>query len=805
MLIDIQSGFSLGQLALIFLVDLMTAPMKLERECVPVLLQVIFVLWDHFTSLVQEQAREMLVHLIHELVITKIDDNTTTPNKFTIEGFVESIRQNESNVVWTYGECNGKDDEEDGIRVPVSMNFVTGEVLNLFSLGYPRIHEQWAKITLTWATSCPVRHIACRSFQIFRCILSSLDMAMLRDMLARLSNTIADEETDIQTFSLEILTTLKTIIGALQPADLLQYPQLFWATCACLDTIHEREFIESLGMLSKLLEKIDLSDPAVIKLLKDSKPERWQGVFDGIAPLIYKGLKSSISWEKSLIMLDQVVRLPDSDLVGTNSRLLFGVLANLPQFLHSFHDRSHSLGCIGYARNLAAVADSQDRTEISLVLKTFANQRYMTSQEFLTQILSALSRAFFPIGELESLVFLIGLLTSGLPWFKLRTLEILCAIIPGIDTRRPEIASQGPDLITPLLRLLQTDYCPQALDVMDHVMIISTTLMDKHHMRMSMASSRSRSMRKEYEKTQSLYGIPEETGWSIPMPAIHSNITRANMQAVFYTCTSVDTTEPDTVMTPEVQFHADEYHNGSYFSLERTDTFANEDSNLELSLDGGMGELTSKLDSLHDFFEDNLVTENSGASPYSSFLTRGYGTDSDSGADLHDQSTAPVQDKALGNTTGTTSLQNGFTELRGPSVRVPYVMTPTAFATSPTAPRPSTTLSNRPGLHSRSVTSPANNIPNSHGPDLFSDDETDGTFSEDERANGHGVSRIASGPFRSTRSKSRKHPTNASGIEYRQRDLLRGQSRSRTHLPDSPEVPKVPEAYLQQSVRSAEP
>jgi hypothetical protein len=783
----------------------MTAPMKLEKECVPLLLQVVFVLWDHFTSLVQEQAREMLVHLIHELVITKIDDNTTTPNKLTIEGFVESIRQNEPNFVWTYNEGSGRDDEDDGIRVPTSMDLVTREVVDLFSLGFPRIHEQWAKITLNWATSCPVRHIACRSFQIFRCILSSLDMAMLRDMLARLSNTIADEEADIQTFSLEILTTLKTIIGALQPSDLLRFPQLFWATCACLNTIHEREFMESLGMLSKLLEKIDLSDPAVIKLLKDAKPERWQGAFDGIASLIYNGLKSARSQEKSLSMLDQVVRLPDSDLVGTSTRLLFAVLANLPQFLHSFHDGSRTQCCTMYAQNLAAVAESQEQPEITLVLDTFARQRYMNSNEFLAQILSALGRAFFPAWELQSLIFLIGLLTNRLPWFKLRTLEILCAIIPGIDTRRPEIASQGPDLITPLLRLLQTEYCPQALDVMDHVMIISTTPMDKHHMRMSVASSGSRSVRKEYEKTQSLYGIPEDTGWSIPMPAIRSNVTRANMQAVHSTCASVDAAEPDNVMTPEIQFHTDEYHNGSYFPLERTDTLTTEDLSLDFSSDGGMGDLVSKLDSLDDFFEDNLTSDNGTSNSYSGLLTRGYSTDSDGSADPYDQQSSSVVQKASATTIGTNPLPNGYADLRGPTMRDPGVMTPTAFTTTPPMPQASAVLSNRPDLHSRSVTSPASNISKSFSADPFSDDETDGIFSEDERANGHGGSRMLSNALRNTRSKARKHSTNASGIEYRQRDLLRGQSRSRTQLPDSPEVPKVPEAYLQQSVRSAEP
>ncbi len=773
----------------------MVAPMKLGKESVPLLLQVILVLWDHYTLLVQEQAREMLVHLIHELVITKIDDNATIPNKNTIEAFVESIRQHEANVVWTYEECNGKDDEDDNNRVPPSMTFVTNEVVNLFAIAYPKLQEQWARTTLSWATSCPVRHIACRSFQIFRCILSSLDRPMLADMLARLSNTIADEEADIQTFSMEILTTLKTIIGALEPAHLLQYPQLFWATCACLNTIYEREFMETLGMLGNLLDKVDLSDPAVVNILKDAKPDRWQGAFEGIAPLIYKGLKSATSLEKSLTILDKVVSLPESDLVGNRTRLLFGVLGYLPCFLHSFRDDVKSPAYLQAAEILAEVAEFQDNQEISIVLNAFAKNRYAESGEFLKQTLSSLRRTFFPTWELKSLIFLIGLLTNRLPWYKLRTLEILCVLIPDIDTRRPEIASQGPDLISPLLRLLQTEYCPQALEVMDHIMIMSATPMDKHHMRMSMASSGSRSIRKEYEKTQSLYGIPDETGWSIPMPAIHSNTTRANMQAVFYTCASANAAENDAVATPDIEFHAEEYQQGSYFSLERNETMVSEEPRPELNaVDSGTSDLLSKLDSLDQFFDESLTSEVETPKAYPTQTTNGFAPDHDNGADLYDQQTAPILHKTLARTASVTSLQNGFTDFRAPT-RDPGVMTPTAF----TAP-------NRPGLHSRSVTSPANNLLKpANVNDLLSDDETDETFSEDERASGsHGGSRMLGAAIRGGQSSLRRLARGASGKEYKARGLLRARSRSKRESPDSPEVPKVPEAYLVQAMKSNE-
>lgn len=773
----------------------MVAPMKLAKESVPLLLQVILVLWDHYTLLVQEQAREMLVHLIHELVITKIDDNATIPNKNTIEAFVESIRQHEANVVWTYEECNGKDDEDENNRVPPSMTLVTNEVVNLFAIAYPKLQEQWARTTLSWATSCPVRHIACRSFQVFRCILSSLDRPMLADMLARLSNTIADEEVDIQTFSMEILTTLKTIIGALEPAHLLQYPQLFWATCACLNTIYEREFMETLGMLENLLEKVDLSDPAVVNILKDAKPDRWQGAFEGIAPLIYKGLKSATSLDKSFKTLDKVVALPESDLVGNQTRLLFGVLGYLPCFLQSFRENHQNLAYLRSAEMLAEVAVSQENQEISIVLNAFAKSRYTESGEFLKQVLSSLRRTFFPTWELKSLIFLIGLLTNRLPWYKLRTLEILCVLIPDIDTRRPEIASQGPDLISPLLRLLQTEYCPQALEVMDHIMIMSATPMDKHHMRMSMASSGSRSIRKEYEKTQSLYGIPEDTGWSIPMPAIHSNTTRANMQAVFYTCASANAAEPDTVATPDIEFHAEEYQQRSYFPLERTEIMPSEESRPELNVvDVGTSDLLSKLDSLDQFFDESLISETDTQDPSLTHTMNIYPTDPDSGADLYDQQTAPILRKTLARTASVTSLQNGFIDTRG-TPRNPAVMTPTAF----TAP-------NRPGLHSRSATSPANNLLKpSNVNDLLSDDETDEAISDDERATASsGGSRMLGAAIRGGQSSLRRLASGASGKEYRQRGLLRAQSRSKRESPNSPEVPKVPEAYLLHVMKSNE-
>ena len=801
---------------MIFLVDLMVSPINLSGESVPLLLQIVLVLWDHYTLLVQDQAREMLVHLIHELVITNIEDDSTIPSKKIIETFVESIREHDPSVVWSYDEVDGKDTQEDSRsishielpddrRVPVAMVRVTAEVCHLFAIEYPHIQEQWAKLCLNWATSCPVRHIACRSLQVFRCILTSLDRTMFSDILARLSNTIVDKAPEVQIFSIEILTTLRVITQALSPSELLQYPQLFWTACACLDTIYEREFIATLQMLERLLEKLDLSNRSVAVILEKAKPKDWQGPFDGISPLVYKGLKSDASLSISLRIMRRLSLVPDNDLIGTQSRLLFGTLANLPTFLYSFEDRTKRNECVQMAQILISMADIQGAKPLSLTMNAFVTRRIVSAGDFLGQVLAALKSSFFPTWELKSLIFLIGLLTNRLHWYKVKILNILQLMIQDVDTRRTEIASQGPDLISPLLRLLQTEYCDQALKVMDHIMIMSETPMSKQHIRMSFVGPGPRSTRQAYDKTQSLYGIPEATGWSIPTPAAHTSNCRNNMHAVYMACLQADSTKAEAVPTPEIEFHADEDH-GSYFPIEPSTTLASQhslaDSGVE-TMEGGMGDLLSKLNSLDDFFDNSLDVDDD-TNRYSSVTVTPYNQDTDAGADIYDRQTAPILHQSLNRTASISSLynDNSYHERYQEQRLAPSnSMSPAAFTPASDAPT-AFAMPQRPGLHSRSVTSPANNLTKAANcvKEIIPNEEAEETFSEDERSTGYtgaGARMLGSTSLRGAQSSIRKMAPGLEGKDYKQRGLLRAQSRSKNQSPNSPQVPKVPEAYLQ--------
>ncbi|KAL2208726.1 transcriptional activator leucine zipper [Sarocladium strictum] len=724
-----QAGFSLGQLALILLVDLMVAPAQVTQENVPLLLHVVMVLWDHYTPLVQEQAREMLVHLVHELVISRMDEQTQASDRKGIEDLVDMIRQHDRSVVWSYEDSNGKVDDHDN-KVPASMEFLSAEVVKTFEMAYPGLKESWGRLSLTWATSCPVRHLACRSFQIFRCILTSLDQYMLGDMLARLSNTIADEDPEIQSFSMEILTTLKTLIVKLDAERLLTFPQLFWTTCACLESINEREYLEAVEMLNELLAKLDFASPSVRRMLADGQPVRWEGGFEGIQPLLHKGLRSSLCWQPTLDTMEKLAALPPNVLIGDDERLFFALVANFPRFLQELEQNMPTEGALRTARTLAKEADRQGLESVVAALQDFASGNVENSQDYAAQYFIALREYYLPHHDFKMITFLIGLLTNSLSWVKIQTMRILCVAIPEVDMRNPELAGHGSDLISPLLRLLQTEFCMEALEVLDNIMTMSGNHMDKHHLRMSMTRSTSKAIRKEYERTQSLFGIPEASGWAIPVPAKKTDATRANIHAAFYMCQSTEGSSTEATPTAEVEFHNDEFAYGYFDASERSETMLSDDGRGDASV----GDLVTKLDSLDDFFDEPSSPQTDDDGRSSRTITEYTPENFESGATLYDEQILPILHQASNNT----SFQNGFADRTVPMSREASsnAMNPGAFSV---AANMSTA---RPGLHSRSITSPS--APASYQPqfmDVTSDEDyLSGGFSDadDERPNtGH--------------------------------------------------------------------
>lgn len=299
------------------------------------------------------------------------------------------------------------------------------------------------------------------------------------------------------------------------------------------------------------------------------------------------------------------------------------------------------------------------------------------------------------------------------------------------------------------------------------------------------------------------------------MPATQSSVTRHNVHAVFYTCAEVDPMEVQETVTPEVEFHADEY-NDSFFPM-RADTM----KSMDTQMDGNMGDIVQKLDSLDDFFEETEPI-NSGLDVMPDASLRGFtGAYADTSAHLYDQQTAPILRKSLARTASTSSFHNGLAESRPPNQRFDSVG---VYSPNTLMPQVSGhTL--RPTTHARSITSPANNLypPSSSNvqfstPPLgfsesayLSDDEfEDGLYEFDERltnnkpptvfhnSQGRSVTDGSSSLESMIRSGMRRLTGGAAANreKERQRDLIRAQHRAAVQTANSPRVPKVPPEFL---------
>lgn len=652
-----DSVFSLGQLSLIFLSDLLVIPKESLTPKIPLLLHTSFVLLDHYLPVVQESAAKVIIYLL-----------STVNSHSKLSETKALIRKNHKSL-WIYDDLNH---DKSGARSPKDMDLLVRNTLEIFGATYPNIQQEWGRVALSWATTCAVRHIACRSFQVFRSLLSFLDQSMLKDMLHRLSNTISDETHDIQGFAMQILMTLNAITSELDAEKLIDFPQLFWVTVASLNTINEHEYVELLSVLSKFLSKIDLDSEDTVSCLVSTFPSNWEGKFEGLQQIIMIGLRSSVSLDASLQLLDRLNKLKDSEVIAGESRLLFALLANIPRFSHALEEAELTPQILESAKTLSEMALAKNQPNLARIIDSFAKNRFRSKNDFLSQTINFISENFLGEYSGQTVIFLLGLLSNKIDWVKIETMKVLKLLFPKIDLSEPQFQGCGADLISPLLRLLLTPYAQQALEVLDETTSISGSKLDKDILRMSLGN---KTIRKDYEKTATLFGIPEETGWSIPMPAITAATTRNNVHAVFSTCRTVVESEiPETEQQQEqIKFHMEDY---AYGQSSSNNEFQDSASVAEEN-DGSLSHMWAELDNLDSFFtKDNFSenTSNNGAGHHfrsTSVDTRYSNNDQlapyESAPQIYDKKVSVILNRSLARTQSNTSFKTSLADSFGNS------------------------------------------------------------------------------------------------------------------------------------------
>lgn len=780
MLTSYQWDMTLGQLSLILLVDLIVSPKKVPLKSIPSVLQAVLVLWDHRIPIVQEQAREMLVHLIHELVIAKFDENdagnTMPPG---IQHFVDLVRARDTKVLWAYSE-HERAAQDAEISKP--FRFVVSELIQTFAHIYPDVNREWGVVALHWALRCRVLHLAIRSLQVFRCILLPLDSTTVSELVRVLHHIVADDESEKQIFAIEAMRTLRAVLTNIEPSSTKILTQLFWAVSTLLGSGKEAEFEEGIVLLNILLDKLDLNDPEVCAKLMEKKPDTLEWPADGLTEIVLPGCRSNRQFSATLKTLDRLIRLPSNDLVGGNERFLYVLLANLPRFLR-LHDNAdlqegHALAASG---TLAMTASTMGYADLANDLNHLSS-RTSSIASFAPRMFDHIRAAFYPSHEYQSLVFLLGLLNNDRDGIQEDTLKILDTLTDHVNMKNVKIANAGPDLVSPLLRLLQTGLTELALRVLDKFSaIMSHTTSDKRHLNMSMANPRAnREERKQYDDTESMFGIPEESGWSVAVPGKLKASARKNLDAIANMYLSENANAAADLPTPEVEFQREGFSDGSYFPR-RPPKIISDGSNLA---ETSMGELVTKMENLDDFFaedDEDADTLSDGMS-----LARSPSETTPTNY----MATPLTPNGSFGSTTSSNQAQyppyhnrsfQSSVSTRGPP------MSPSAF-TPAVLPR-----TGRPGMPDRSYTSPAR-------PQVLASEKNSALVSVEESESLSDDDALISGATSDASSfhDGRAMQRSRSGLRDRFGSFRRFTSRSRNVTPqyqESPEVPRVPDQY----------
>ncbi|ODN73526.1 hypothetical protein L202_08027 [Cryptococcus amylolentus CBS 6039] len=582
--------FSTGQLALIFAGELLPhrlGDFELSKK-LPALLQAALIQCDSASSALRDQSQTVLFQVLRAWIsdVSLVSPQDAHAIWTSAETKVTALAMKKQTIFWKSDDNGGSDV---AFMAPPKMTDLVIKILGILLPLQPRIRQQWGELALSWATTCPMRHLACRSFQIFRILSPNVKPRMISDTLARLSSTIASSSQEIQAFNCEVLRTFASIVQNLGPTEAQSNPQIFWCSFACLTTPYENEFSEVIDLLSHVLDKTNLSDPSVVQLLNKYRPADWVGPAPYLQSLLLVGLRSS---KTSFMTFDLIRRLTSAsigELVDApNDRLIHGFLAALPWMLHSTDLGEPNEELAEMALDLASIADQQGRESFSRLLTSFAKVRFRSKDDFIRQAASLL-RDYMPTHALDIVTLLLGFVLNTHDWMREKSMQVLKLILQSPEARAP-LQTHGNELLQPLLNLLNTKHATQALDVLDMPITATTAASVDNHVPASPSFS------------GDIFGLVEESGWSVPRAKELSSLTRENVRAVFNTCTTE--TRAASAHFSVVQF-ADMRpfdYNASQVSL---DLPSSPPINGEGSMENAsIGDLVGALHSLGHFFED---------------------------------------------------------------------------------------------------------------------------------------------------------------------------------------------------------
>ncbi|CAI9752774.1 unnamed protein product [Fraxinus pennsylvanica] len=467
-----QHSLTQADIALILLAEIAYENDEDFREHLPLLFHVTFVSMDSSEDIVLEHCQHLLVNLLYSLAGRHLElydvENSNGENKQQVVSLIKYVQSKRGSMMWENEDSTVTRTELPSAALLSAL--VQSMVEAIFVQG--DLRETWGAEALKWAMECTSRHLACRSHQIYRALRPRVTNDACVSLLRCLHRCLGNPLPSVLGSVMEILLTLQVMVENMEPEKVILYPQLFWGCVAMMHT----DFVH---VYCQRTESRNVCEP--------SPSNGKVPAFEGVQPLVLKGLMSTVSHGVSIEVLSRIT-VPSCDSIfgDSETRLLMHITGLLPWLcLQLSQDavvgpasplQQQDQKACSVAAKIANWCRAKSLDELATVFMAYASGEFKGIENLLASVSPLLCNEWFPKHSALAFGHLLRLLEKGPVEYQ----RVILLMLKALLQHTPMDAAQSPHMYAIVSQLVESTLCWEALGVLEALLQSCSSLPGSH-------------------------------------------------------------------------------------------------------------------------------------------------------------------------------------------------------------------------------------------------------------------------------------------------------------------------------------
>lgn len=500
-----QHLLSRADIALILLAEIAYENDEDFRENLPLLFHVTCVSMDSSEDIVLEHCQDLLVNLLYSLAGRHLElyevESSERENKHHVVSLIKYIQSKRGSLMW-------ENEDPTLVRTELpSASLLSALVQSMVSAIFFQgdLRETWGAEALKWAMECTSRHLACRSHQIYRALRPTVKSDSCVLLLRCIHRCLGNPVPAVLGFAMEILLTLQVMVENMEPEKVILYPQLFWGCVALMHTDFVHIYCQVLELFCRVIDRLAFRDRTTENVLLSSIPrdefdsngyasdlhrlesrttsERLLSVtesgkvpaFEGVQPLVLKGLMSTVSHGSAVEVLSRIT-IPTCDSIfgSPETRLLMHIAGLLPWLGLQLTKEVPSLGSASplqeqnqkayyVASNISVWCRAKSLDDLAEVFRAYSYGEITSLEDLFVRASRPICAEWFPKHSSLAFGHLLRLLERG----PLDYQQVVLLMLKSLLQQTPVDPSQIPQVYNVVSQLVESALCSEALSVLE--------------------------------------------------------------------------------------------------------------------------------------------------------------------------------------------------------------------------------------------------------------------------------------------------------------------------------------------------